>query len=120
MSCAPCGRNGLRIQQIVPPLHVAEAVGLPGGVMLPPKVVSTSGACAPSTIRAFKHVAGPSLHSGAQAATRGASCLLPAITAFGQLLSTTAIVLDSVWPSEPESQVRLYVMHKFTQMIVGG
>jgi hypothetical protein len=54
MSCAPCGRKGLRIQQIVPPLHVAEAVGLPGGVMLPPKVVYTSGASAPSTTRVFR------------------------------------------------------------------
>lgn len=75
MSCAPCGRKGLRIQQIVPPLRVAEAVGLPGGVMLPPKIVYTSGACAPSTIRVFQRLPGRPCFQGAGGDTRG---VLPA------------------------------------------
>jgi len=88
MSCAPCGRNGLRIQQIVPTLHVAEAVGLPGGVMLPPKVVSTNRRVRAINDAGSLGVAGRPCFQGAQAATRGASSLLPAITAFGQLPST--------------------------------
>ena len=105
MSCAPCGRNGLRIQETVPPLHMAEAVGLPGGVMLPPKTVSTKW-----RVSAFDDGCGSRLpgrpcfqgrrrrHEGVQPASGDNGLRF-------QPLQTT-IVMDLVWPSYGESQVR--------------